>query len=225
VLFRSAAFAARISEADVTKTQRQQAKAINFGFLYGMSAKSFVDYAFLNYGVRVTMEEAEEFRAAFFKLYRGIKEYHDYMWDFIWDHGYSENFVGERRNLPGHRDEDNYKRWLAWSEGVNFTIQGGAAALIKIATRNISNALIRPHGYKVSNRYGRLLTCWGAASMAHEVRLVMQVHDELVFEVREEIAAPFAKWLQHMMETAVTGLSIPLVAEAGIGPDIESAKI
>jgi DNA polymerase-1 len=222
---RTAAFLLRIPESEVTKEQRHMAKAVNFGFLYGMSAQSFVEYAFLNYGVTVSPSDAEAFRKSFFLLYRGVAEYHNYMRDFVWERGYAENVIGERRYLPEHRSSDNYKRWLAWSEGVNYTIQGSAAALIKIAMRNIYRDLIRPHGYKRSTRYGRLLTCWGAPSLAHEVRLVMQVHDELVFEVRQEIAVPFSKWLRHKMETAVTAFKIPIIAEAGIGPDVESAKV
>lgn len=222
---RTAAFLLRIPESEVTKEQRQMAKAVNFGFLYGMSAQSFVEYAFLNYGVKVSLADAEAFRKAFFLLYRGIMEYHNYMRDFIWENGYAENIIGERRYLPEHRSPDNYRRWLAWSEGVNHTIQGSAAALIKVAMRNIYRDLIRPHGYKRSTRYGRVLTCWKAPSLAHEVRLIMQVHDELVFEVREEIAEPFSRWLRHKMETAITAFKIPIIAEAGIGPDVESAKV
>jgi len=220
---KTAAAAAGIDESEVKKEHRQMAKAINFGFLYGMSAASFQAYAKYNYGVEVSEENAFKFRDAYFNLYRGIQWYHDEMRDFVNKHGFTYNIIGEKRFLPDYKSPDTYLRWRAWSEGVNYTIQGSAAALIKVAMRNIYNELIRPHGLKKSTRYGRILTCWKSPSLAHEVRLFLQVHDELVFEVREEIAEPFAKWLAHKMETAVTGFMVPIVAEYGIADTFEEA--
>lgn len=225
----TASQAAGVPIGDVTKGQRQLAKAINFGFLYGMSAKRFVDYAKNSYGVVVTLAEAELFRETYFKTYKGIVGYHDYMREEILEKGYTTNFIGERRYLPDHKSTDpengGYFRWKAWSEGVNHTIQGSAAALIKIAMLNIHNELYRPFGDRISDRYGRIVTLWKSKNnMAHEVRLMMQVHDEVVFEVRNEIVDKFAPWLQKTMETAATGFLVPIVAEYGIGPTYEDAK-
>lgn len=217
---RTAAAISGVLLENVTKEQRQAAKAVNFGLLYGMSAKRLQATARFDYGVDEPLQYWEAAKDAYFRLYRGVKDYHNYMRDYVYTHGYAENIIGERRYLRNYNLSDKadpeagYKRWQAWSQGVNYTIQGSTAALIKIAMLNIYDELIRPHGFKVSKKYGRVLTLWRSNNnLAHEVRMVMQVHDEIVFEVREEIAEPFMKWVRYMMETAITGVSVPVIAE------------
>jgi hypothetical protein len=106
-----------------------------------------------------------------------------------------------------------------------FVVHNSAAAMMKVAMLNCYQALERPFGKRISTRYGRIVTLWNSPNdIAHEVRLVMQVHDEMVWEVRKKIAQPFAEWVKNQMETAITGFRCPIVAETGIGPDLETAK-
>lgn len=221
----TASDALKIPVVEVTKLHRQLAKAINFGFLYGMSATRFVAYAKNSYGVRVTLSEAEAFRKQFFRTYPGIVRYHEMMREHIAEFGWAENIVGERRYLPGYDSADGYERWQAWTQGVNYTIQGSAGALIKKAMLDIYRELRRPFGYQVHPTYRRVVTLWGSDdNLAHEAQIVGQVHDELQCYARREIAEPFAKWVVHKMETAMTGFRVPIVAEAGIGLSMEDAK-
>jgi DNA polymerase-1 len=190
-----------------------------------MSANKFMIYSRANYGVEVSEEDAMKFRSDYFRMYPGIQEYHNYMRQYIYERGYAENIIGERRYLPTHRSDDSYERWRAWSEGVNYTIQGSAAAIIKLAMLKISRSLYRPFGRAVHPDFGRVVTCWGTDDYdpEREVYMFAQVHDELDFFVSAGIAEDFAKWVKHIMETVVT-LRVPVEAEYGIGRTFGDAK-
>lgn len=108
--------------ADITKDERTKAKAINFGFIFGMSAKTFVDYAFLNYGSVFTYQEAQDIRKKYFDMYQDIARHHKYIW---------ENY-----SKPGFYVHTA----LGWkvkpklgTDGINIPVQGSGAECTKLA--------------------------------------------------------------------------------------------
>jgi len=107
----------------VTKEQRQQAKAINFGFIYGASAKAFQQIAKNDYGVEFTIEEAEELREKFFKAYPEILDWHRKTVMFARKYGYVESPLGRRRHLEFINSDDFFLKSEAERQAVNFPIQ------------------------------------------------------------------------------------------------------
>jgi len=209
---------------EVTKEERRAAKAFNFGLIYGMTAETFRHYAETNYGVKMTLEEADAAREAFFKTYPGIaawharqkrKIYEDNFEDF-WRHEYSRGFYLEKR--PCTRTLT--KRLRVWptvererrggtgkyrckagsvTEIFNTPDQGTGADILKLAM-----ALL----------YRRLLERgW------EDVKLVATVHDELVLEAPEGLAREAAVLLKETMEEAGRKLlpDVPVEVEVGVG--------
>ena len=117
----------------VTKEQRQQAKAINFGFIYGASAKAFQQIAKNDYGVEFTIEEAEELRRKFFKAYPEILDWHKKTLNFARKHGYVESPLGRRRHLEYINSSNKALRAEAERQAINFPIQSFSSDLNLIA--------------------------------------------------------------------------------------------
>lgn len=156
----TAASVARVAYDQVTKNQRQQAKAINFGFMYGMGFKRFVLYALANYGVVVSLAEAEEFRKAYFRTYKQIKRWQKDTIAEGQSSGLAHTVAGRRRVLP--KD--------AYSEYLNTPVQGTATGdAIKKALRAVLFMLRK---------------------LGVDTRMVHHVHDEILVEVIDELGVP-----------------------------------
>jgi DNA polymerase-1 len=174
----------------VTKDQRRQAKAINFGLIYGMSAFG------LTRNTELTLAEAEDFVSAYFQQFPGIKRYLDGVRKQATETGYVETLLGRRRYFPGLKSQSNQNiRNREEREAINAPIQGTAADIIKIAMLNIPSAL-------------------NTAGLS--TRMLLQVHDELVFECPVDELTPATKLIQEIMQQAYT-LSVPLQTEARYG--------
>lgn len=191
-----AATAAAIYEVPldaVTEEQRRHAKAINFGLIYGMSAFG------LTRSTNLTLAEAEDFVAAYFEQFPGIKSYLDGVRRQVADDGFVETLLGRRRYFPGlkepYESRNRNVRNREEREAINAPIQGTAADIMKIAMLRVSEAL------KQAGKSGSML---------------LQVHDELVLECPEDEAAGLAVLVQELMEDAYT-LSIPLRTDARKG--------
>ncbi len=174
----------------VTPKQRRQAKAINFGLIYGMSAFG------LTRTTDLTLAEAEDFREAYFERFPGVKRYLDHVRREARENGYVETLFGRRRYFPRLKTTTNYNvRQRAEREAINAPIQGTAADIMKKAMLDVDQAL------QASNLNAKML---------------LQVHDELVFEVPENELDQTIEVVQSTMENTVD-LSIPLITEARFG--------
>jgi DNA polymerase-1 len=168
---------------------RRRAKAINFGIIYGISSFGLARQLGIDSG------EAGSYIAAYFARYPGIRAYMERTKEEARIHGYVLTPFGRRCYIPGIADRNMQKRAGAERQAINAPLQGGAADIIKRAMVRLPAAL-REAGFA-----GRLL---------------LQVHDELLFEAPQSEAADFAALAKRIMESAAA-LSIPLVVETGIG--------
>jgi DNA polymerase-1 len=176
----------------VTKSERRNAKAINFGLLYGMSPYGLTRTSDL------TLAEAEDFVEAYFKQFPGVKAYLDNMRHLAAQQGYVETLLGRRRYFPGLKSGGNQAtRAREEREAINAPIQGTAADIMKIAMKRVATALTENN-----------LTS----------HMLLQVHDELVFECPEKELRKTAQIVRMMMENAYN-LIIPLKTEARFGHD------
>ncbi|MGQ9851173.1 MAG: DNA polymerase I [Aggregatilineaceae bacterium] len=178
----------------VTYEQRRFAKAVNFGLMYGMGAYRLARDS------NLTLAEAEDFIAAYFARFPGVRAYLDEARARAARLGYVETLLGRRRYFPELDEKLGRKvgvqaRQRAEREAVNMPIQGTAADIIKIAMINLSQAL----------RQGR-----------HQAQMILQVHDELVLEVPDDELPRVVPLVVEVMESAFT-LDAPLVAEASVG--------
>jgi DNA polymerase I len=176
----------------VTREQRRNAKAVNFGLLYGMSPFG------LTRSSDLTLAEAEDFVEAYFKQFPGVKTYLDNMRRLAARNGYVETLLGRRRYFPGLKSGGNpATRAREEREAINAPIQGTAADIMKMAMIRVDSAL------KDAGLHGRML---------------LQVHDELVLECPQNEVKLTAKIVRSMMENAYN-LTIPLKTEASAGHD------
>jgi DNA polymerase-1 len=174
---------------DVSSEMRGRAKTINFATIYGQGAHA------LSRQLKVPHADAKEFIARYFERFKRVREYLDSMVIFAREHGYVQTIFNRRRYIPELRDRNFNIRAFGERTAANSPIQGSAADLIKIAMIRIDHAL-RVRGLSS--------------------RMLLQVHDELVFEVpgpeRDELMA----LVKHEMENAAA-LSVPLLVDLGYG--------
>jgi DNA polymerase I len=181
------------------KEIRRRAKAINFGIIYGISAFGLAQQLSIPQG------EASDYIKAYFARFPGIKDYMERTKAFCREHGYVETIFGRKCHLPGIKDSNPARRAFSERAAINAPLQGAAADIIK-------RAMIRLPG--------RL------AAEGFQARMLLQVHDELVFEVPEAEAPLVAPLIRTVMEEAaapMVTLSVPLVVETGWARNWEEA--
>jgi DNA polymerase-1 len=186
-----------VSPDKVTKAMRRHAKAINFGLIYGMSVFG------LTRTTELTLAEAETFVKAYFEKFPGIKKYLDGIRKQAAQQGYVETLLGRRRYFPALQSKANVQvKNREEREAINAPVQGTAADIMKIAMLNIPPAL-KEAGLKA--------------------KMLLQVHDELVFECPKSELRETARVVQEVMENAYP-LSIPLSTEARYGANWGETK-
>ncbi len=180
----------------VSHEMRSRAKAVNFGIVYGIS----------DFGLAVQLgcsrKEAGEFIENYLARYQGVKEYMERMKALARSQGYVETLMGRRRYLPDINNRNFNLRSFAERTAINTPIQGTAADIMKLAMLRVDAALEKS----------------GLVS-----RVLLQVHDELVLEVKEEEREATAALVQTEMQNAFT-LDVPLLAEVNYGKDWAAAK-
>lgn len=174
---------------EVTPLQRSNAKAVNFGIVYGIGAFS------LSQDLNITRKEAERYIEGYFAKYPKIKIYMDKTIEEAKEHGYVSTIWGRRRAMPELQSKNFMQRSFGERVAMNMPIQGSAADIIKIAMIKVDRAL-KERGMKS--------------------RLVLQVHDELLIETWMEEKEEVAKLLKDNMENAVE-LLVPLVVDVHEG--------
>ncbi|MAD09644.1 MAG: DNA polymerase I [Alteromonas oceani] len=185
-----------VAEDDVTDNQRRSAKAINFGLIYGMSAFGLAKQ------LHVSRQEAQEYMDLYFKRYPGVLDYMDRTRDFAKQHGYVETVFGRRLYLPEIKSSNGARRKGAERAAINAPMQGTAADVIKMAMIQVDD--------------------WIRSTDSDDVVMIMQVHDELVFEIKQDTLNTNVATIVELMEQAAT-LSVPLKVEAGNGENWEEA--
>ena len=180
---------------DVTADHRRSAKAINFGLMYGMSAFGLAKQ------LGTTRGEAQEYVDLYFERYPGVKAYMDRIRAQAHDSGFVETVFGRRLYLPEINDRNAQRRQYAERSAINAPMQGTAADIVKKAMISLHN-WIKDSGV--------------------QARMIMQVHDELVFEVAKDNTEPVRDQIVTLMSAAAE-LSVPLKVEAGIGTNWDEA--
>jgi len=187
-----------IKPEEVTSDQRRQAKTDNFGVLYGLGARG------LAAGTGMSFEQAADFIDRYFEVYDGIRNYIEETIELTRELGYCETLFGRRRYLPEITAHHPQLRSQAERMAVNHPVQGSSADLIKMAMINIYN--------KFQKEF-----------VVGEVKMLLQVHDELVFEVKKDLVGHASKLIKHEMEN-VYKLKAPIDVEIGIGKSWGEAK-
>ena len=178
---------------DVTSDQRRQAKAVNFGLLYGMSEFGLIRQ------LGFTREESQNYIKQYFHRYPGIYEYMQRTRQIALEQGFVETITGRRLYTPDIKASNMMVRKGAERAAINAPLQGSAAEIIKMAMIEVDKILPK-----------------------NQAKLLLQVHDELVFEVDEDIADEISVKIQDVMQKVVT-LSVPLLVEVGKGKNWDEA--
>ncbi len=189
-----AATAARVYNKDittVTPAERRNAKAVNFGIIYGQSAFG------LSQSLGISRTEAAQIIEEYFKQYPGIKQYMDSTINFAKEHGYVQTILGRKRYLRDINSANFTVRGFAERNAINAPIQGSAADMIKVAMIQIHKQLQQHPSIKKS-------------------KMVLQVHDELLFDAHKDELNDLKLLVIAEMEKAMP-LNVPVKAEVGIG--------
>ena len=190
---RTAAEVLGVALEDVTSDQRRQAKAVNFGLLYGMSEFGLIRQ------LGFTREESQNYIRQYFQRYPGIYEYMQRTRQVAAENGFVETILGRRLYTPEIEARNMMVRKAAERAAINAPLQGSAADIIKMAMIEVDKILPKD-----------------------QAKMLLQVHDELVFEVDEAIADELAEKLKDVMQSVVQ-LSVPLIVEVGKGNNWDEA--
>ena len=175
---------------EVTPDQRRNAKTVNFSIIYGAGSTN------LSRQLGIKRSEAKELIDSYFKQYAGLKKYMEETVDFARKEGYVKTLIGRKRHLRDINSRNSLARSNAERMAINTPIQGTAADLIKIAMIQIDQAL---------------------TAGDYKSKMIMQVHDELVFDVYKPELDTIKEFVENKMKNALPELKVPIVVEAGVG--------
>ncbi len=184
-----------VSEEEVTPDMRSHAKTVNFSIIYGITEFGLAK------SLGVERYVASEYIQKFFLKYPGVRRYMDHLISFAEEKGYVETLSGRIRPIPNIKDSNHFRREGAQRMAINTPIQGSSADIIKVAMIDIDND-IRQKKWKS--------------------RMILQVHDELLFDVAPEEEKEFIPLAKKRMENAVS-LRVPLFVDAGQGKNWDEA--
>ncbi len=179
----------------VTTDLRRSAKAINFGLIYGMSAFGLAQQ------LGITRTQAQSYIELYFSRYPGVKNYMDTIRGLAKEQGYVETLFGRRLYLPDIESRNAARRKYAERTAINAPMQGTAADIIKIAMINTDKWMLENNSKN---------------------KMIMQVHDELVFEVAEQQIESFSDSIRDIMCSAAE-LDVPLIVDIGVGDNWDEA--
>lgn len=183
-----------VDESEVTSEQRRHAKAVNFGLIYGMSAFGLARQ------IGVGRKEAQAYIDIYFDRYPGVKDYMERTRDVAAKQGYVETLFGRRLHLPEINSSNGMRRQAAERTAINAPMQGSAADIIK-------RAMVKMYDW---------------VAQETDIKMIMQVHDELIFEVPEGKLEECKIKIKTIMEAAAK-LDVPLVADVGFGANWDEA--
>jgi len=183
----------------VSDGQRRSAKAINFGLIYGMSAFGLAKQ------LDIGRKQAQDYINLYFERYPGVKYYMETMRELAKEQGYVETVFGRRLYLPEINSRNGQRRQYAERTAINAPMQGSAADIIKRAMLAVDSWLF---GLKQDPQM--------------DIKMIMQVHDELVFEIPEDDLSENVAMIKTIMEAAAK-LKVPLITDVGIGKNWDEA--
>lgn len=189
----------KVNAQDVTSEMRRKAKIINFGILYGMGVNALRG----NLGEGTSREEAQEFLTAYFQTFTRLADYLEETREYARQHGYTETLFGRRRQFPGITSSAPFLRAAAERMAINAPVQGTAADVMRLAMNKVYEYL-------------------EAAQKTDDIRMLLQVHDELVFEIKETILATEIPTLVALMEDVMSDketYEVPLQVDVATGPN------
>jgi DNA polymerase-1 len=186
-----------VSPEEVTKEMRSAAKAINFGLLYGQGPHGLAQITGISYA------DAKKFIDAYFTSFSSIKNYMDQVLVEARSLGYVKTLLGRKRYLPDIKSSVMMIAKSAERAAINAPIQGTAADMIKLAMIKVDAML--------EDKY------------AGKVKMIMQVHDELVFEVNKSLVSELTAAIKPLMEN-VLELSVPILVDAKVGENWEEME-
>ncbi|OTQ07416.1 DNA polymerase I [Gilliamella apicola] len=184
------------AESEVTNEERRRAKAVNFGLIYGMSAFG------LSKQINIPRKEAQFYIDRYFERYPGVQQYMEQTRQLAAEQGYVETLSGRRLYLPKIRSTNGIEKRGAERAAINAPMQGTAADIIKTAMIKMSE--------------------WIKNQSEDNIKMVMQVHDELVFEVKDAFVEQYCTEIKKIMENCYQ-LSVPLKVDVGIGNNWDEA--
>lgn len=187
---------------EVTPDMRRQAKVINFGILYGMGVNALR----ANLGKEATRVEAQEFFNAYFNTFTRLAEYLEETKAFARANGFTKTYFGRRRHFPGMNSGAPFIRAQAERMAINAPVQGTSADIIRIA-------MVRIHEYLKKEK------------LEDTVHMMLQVHDELVFEIKDSKVKELVPKLKEHMEQVLSlkeTMQVPIIAEAKAGENWNS---
>ena len=184
-----------VSLEEVTSEHRRSAKAINFGLIYGMSAFG------LTRQLSIPRHEAQAYLDTYFERYTGVREYMDSTKELAKKNLYVETILGRKLHVAAINDSNGLRRQAAERAAINAPLQGSAADIIKKAMIDVDNWIGQDN---------------------QDIKMIMQVHDELIFEVKKDFAPEALKQVIKIMESAVK-LDIPLIVDANQGTNWNEA--
>ncbi len=168
-----------IPQSEVTKEMRNKAKVINFGILYGMGVSA------LQKNLKVDRKEAQEFYNQYFEQFSGLAMYLEETKEFAKVHGYTSTLYGRKRFFDGIKSKLPFIRAQAERMAINAPVQGTSADMIKVAMVRIDEILVKEN-------------------LKDKVKLVLQIHDEIIFEVEEDMVEHVSKLVPKVMEDVLT---------------------
>lgn len=181
---------------EVTPAQRSRAKAVNFGIVYGQQAYGLAT------SLKIPRAEAQQMIDRYFEVYPGVRAYLDWCVSFAREHGYALTAYGRRRYTPDIKSSNFQRRSFAERTAMNHPMQGTAADIIKMAMVEVPKRL---------------------AAEGLRSKLILQIHDELDFEVPEDEIGALSALVKETME-GVAELRVPLIAEVSYGQNWAEAK-
>lgn len=197
-----------VPQDQVTKDMRRKAKVINFGILYGMGVNALRG----NLGPGTSREEAQEFLNAYFNTFTRLATYLEETKAYARTHGYTETLFGRRRHFPGIQSTAPFIRASAERMAINAPVQGTAADLVRIAMNEV---------------YAYIQT----EKLHEQVHMLLQVHDELVFEIKNEYVDVHIQKLKEIMEGVLHGketFGVPVSVGVSVGRnwgELETYKV
>lgn len=183
----------------ITKEERKLAKAVNFGFVFGMGYRKFVEYARDNYDVEVTEDEAEEFRDTFFREFSSLQAWHQRQRRLANRYRQVQSLIGRTRHLPDINSQDKEVRMEAERQAINSPVQSLASDMMLLS----------------------MIILYGEID-PEEVKIVGSVHDSILFEIREDVVDKWVPRIKQVMENLPlkkmfgVDLDIPIVADISI---------
>lgn len=184
-------------EGEISSKERKIGKTINFGIIYGLTSFG------LSQSLNISRDDAEKYIKEYFENYKGVAEYINKMTKEVQNARYVQTILGRRRYVTGVNSRNQRVRNAAIREAINMPVQGGSADVMKLAMVEIYELILKKYQEKAF--------------------MILQIHDEVIFEVKEDVLEEFQKEVKNIMENVVK-LRVPLGVNFSVGKNMAQLK-